>query len=150
MSVITADMGRLSKLLSDELDIYRQIHKLTEKQTELLAEDDIDAFNISLEKREALIEQIKGLHQDSKPLMQSYVSNTKNGKNTDTGIDSLKKQIREIIEACAGINDRNMTIVKDMTQKHSKKIEEKSAQRKGIGGYAQAVTNLPELFDKKT
>ena len=150
MSVITADMGRLSKLLGDELSIYRQIHKQTEKQMELLAEDDIDAFNISLHKRESLIEQIKGLHQESERLMQSYISNVAGGNKADAGIDSLKKQIHETIQACAEINDRNIAIVRDMTQKHSKKIEEKSAQRKGIGGYAQAVANLPELFDKKT
>jgi len=138
----SADTEKLSKLLSEELELYGQIRKLTEKQTELLAEDDIDAFNISLEQREALIEKIKGLHQESNPLMHSCVSDDK--------IDKLKKKIRIELEACSKNNDKNISVLHEKTQDHTKKIDEQSSKRKGIGGYAQSVPNTPEMFDKKT
>ena len=57
------DMERLPELLGEELEYYKQIQKLTEEQTGLMGEDDIEAFNSSLVKREELIEKIKGLHQ---------------------------------------------------------------------------------------
>jgi len=143
------DMVRLSKLLGDELELHRKIKKLTEEQTELLAKDDIEAFNISLDKREKLIEKIKGLHQESNPLMQSYASSSgSNGK--DGEIEEKKAKIREIVESCALLNDENIISLREKTENLTKEIDEKSAKRKGIGGYAQSVPNTPEMFDKKT
>ena len=146
----SADMERLAILLKKELEIYEQIRDLTGKQTELLAKDDIDAFDSSLDKRAELIEKIKGLHQDSEPLMQSYVSFSADGKNTNSKITNLKEQIREVLEECNTLNTDNIATMQEKTEKHTKKIEEHSAKRKGIGGYAQSVPNTPEMFDKKT
>jgi len=146
----SAEIEQLSELLNKELDCYVQIRKLTEEQTELLAKDDIEAFDESLDKRETLIEKIKGLHQESTPLMQSYVSFSSNGKKADSKIDGLTKQIREQLEICAKLNDINAGTMKIKTDEHTKKIDEQSAKRKGIGGYAQAVPNVPEMFDKKS
>ena len=146
----SADMERLTKLLADELKLYGQIRKLTEEQTELLAKDDIEAFDNSLDKRETLIEKIKGLHQDSNPLMQSYVSFSSDGNKANDEIDGLKNQIREQLEVCAQLNDKNMETMRFKTEEHSKKIDEQSAKRKTIGGYAQSVPNVPEMFDKKS
>ena len=146
----SADKERLSKLLGEELEIYGQIKKLTDKQAELLAKDDIDAVNGSLDKRAELIEKIKGLHQDSEPLMQSYVSFAAGGKNDDSGIENLREQIRAAIEICMKLNNENIDGMKGKTEEHTKKIDEQSAKRKGIGGYVQSVPNTPEVFDKKT
>jgi len=144
----SADMERLTKLLSDELGFYESIRNLTEEQTKLLAKDDIEEFNISLDKREGLIEKIKGLHQESEPLMQSYVSLSENNKNNE--IDEIKKKITKTLEICAELNEQNITTMRNKTEEHTKKIDEQSAKRKGIGGYAQSVPNVPEIFDKKS
>ena len=149
-NISSADMERLSKLLSEELDFYAKIRKLTEEQTKLLAKDDIEAFDNSLIKREALIEKIKGLHQESTPLMQSYVSFSSDGNKTDSKINELKKQIRQQLEICAQLNEKNLEAMKTKQEEHIKKIDEQSAKRKGIGGYAQPVPNSPEMFDKKS
>jgi len=145
-----ADKERLTTLLGDELELYKQIRKLTEEQAELLSKDDIEAFNESLDKREEIIEKIKGLHQESAPLMQSYVSSTTGGKNKIKEIDKLKKQIQEELEFSSRQNDDNIETMKQKTEDHTKRIDEQSAKRKGIGGYAQSVPNTPEVFDKKT
>ena len=144
-----ADNERLSKLLGDELEYYLQIRNLTEEQTELLDKDEIEEFNISLDKREELIEKIKGLHQESNALMQSYASISSETDKNDK-IEDLKKQIRDVLEFCAKRNDENITEMARKTQEQSKKIDEQSAKRKGIGGYAQSVPNIPEMFDKKS
>jgi len=146
----SADTKKLSNLLSDKLEIYERIRKLTEEQTELLAKDDIEAFNSSLDKREELIEKINGLHQESEPLMQSYVSTSADGKNENSEINKLEKSIREVLVFCADLNAKNINGMKEKTEEHIKKIDEQSAKRKGIGGYAQSVPNTPEMFDKKT
>ena len=146
----SADKERLSKLLGEELELYKQIRKLTEQQKELLAKDEIDEFNISLDKREKLIEKIKGLHQESDPLMQSYASLSAGEKTKDSKIDEFKKQIRKELTVCAQLNEENIESMSEKTEEHKKKIEEQSAKRKGIGGYAQSVPNTPEMFDKKT
>ena len=144
------EMERLTSLLVDELEKYEQIRKLTEKQSQMLIKDDIEAFNDSLDKRAELIEEIKGLHQESDPLMRSYVSFTAKGNKADSDIDELNKKIGEALEMCSDLNEKNIAAMMAKTEEHTKKIDEKSAKRKGIGGYAQAVPNTPEMFDKKT
>ncbi|MCL2663567.1 MAG: flagellar protein FlgN [Oscillospiraceae bacterium] len=153
--ISSEDTGRLPELLGEELDYYKQIRKLTEEQVELLGKDDMEAFNGSLNKREELIEKIKGLHQEKETLMQSCASTSKNANPQNEGrqnkeVDDLNKQIREIIEACAEINDRNILSMKEKTEDLTKKIDEQSSKRKGIGGYVQSVPNTPEMFDKKS
>ena len=146
----SADTERLSKLLKDELDLHEKIKKLTDEQTDLLAKDKIEAFNVSLDKREKLIEEIKGLHQESSPLMQSYASLSSGDNDKDDKIEDLMKKIRETIRMCAQLNDKNILTMGEKTESLTKEIDEKSAKRKGIGGYAQSVPNTPEMFDKKT
>jgi ElaB/YqjD/DUF883 family membrane-anchored ribosome-binding protein len=148
-------MDRLSMLLGKELEYYKQIQKQTEEQTGMLSEDDIEAFNESLLKREGLINKIKGLHQEKEPLMQSYASMSKGTKPQNEvllnkEIDDLNKQIRAVIEACAKMNDTNIQSLKEKTEKLTKKIDEQSTKRKGIGGYVQTITNTSEMFDKKS
>ena len=146
----SVSVERLLQLLGDELELCGQIRELTEEQTQFLDKDDLEKFNISLERREELIQKIKGLHQESKPLMQSYVSLSSSDKEKSSEVDRLNKRIREALEFCALHNDRNISAMKEKTQEHTKKIDEQSAKRKGIGGYAQAVPNTSGMFDKKT
>jgi len=153
--ISSEEVERLTKLLGEELEHYKQIRKLTEEQALLLSKDDIEAFNDSLNKREELIEKIKGLHQEKEPLVQSCASASKSANPQSEGlqskeIDTLSNQIREIIKDCAEINDRNILSMKEKTEELTKKIDEQSTKRKGIGGYVQSVPNTPEMFDKKT
>jgi len=158
--VSSEDKERLPELLGEELEYYKQIRKLTEEQNELLSKDDIEAFNGSLIRREELIEKIKGLHREKGELMQSYESisesdkpqseDSQNKSRQNKEIDNLNKQIREIVEVCAQINDENILSIKEKTENLTKRIDEQSSIRKGLGGYVQSVPNTPEMFDKKT
>ena len=148
--IASLDKERLLKLLSEKLKIYKQIKTLTEEQTKLLAKDDIEAFNSSLNKREELIEKINGLHQESEPLMQSCVSIAPDFKEKNSDIKKLDKEINEVLTDCAKLNDINISVMKEKTLEHTKKIDEQSAKRKGVGGYVQSVPNTPEVFDRKT
>ena len=150
MSITSSEETRkLTELLEKELEHYGTIRKLTEKQADLLAKDEIEEFDFSLDERAKIIEQIKGLHQESTPLMQS-VSVSKEDTQAIKEIDSLKDRIRRELEFCNDLNEKNTKLMKEKTLEHSKKIDDHSAKRKGIGGYAAAVPNTPELFDKKS
>ena len=148
MSNTYSDNERLIKLLGEELKLLEQIQKLTEKQTELLTGDDVDGVDDSLNKRQQLIEKINGLHQDSDSLMQSYVSAPLDEAGSE--IEALREQIKDKLEACDKSNTENMDALKAKAIEQTKKIDEQSKKRKGIGGYAQAVPNTPEMIDKKT
>jgi len=143
----SSDKDRLQEYLTQEFETFEQIQKLTEKITEQISTDKIEALDKSLEKRQELIEKINGLHQESSPLMQSYVSIE---DMIDKEIEKLVAKIREIAEACAQKNNENMIAIKAKSEKQAEKIDKQSAQRKGISGYAQAVTYTPEVIDKKT
>ena len=137
----------LQEKLIQKLELFNQIQKLTEKITEQIDADKIEALDVSLGKRQELIEKINGLHQELDPLMQSYISNT---DSKDKEIESLIEQIREITLSCSKQNDENLNAIKEKSQEQTEKIDKQSAKRKGISGYAQAVGFSSEVIDKKS
>ena len=145
------DLSQLLSLLGQELGIMKQMRELTENQADLLAADDIDAFDKSLESRQALIDNMSGLHQESDVLMQSYItfSKSKGGKKIDA-VETAAEDLRKAIKECADINSRNAARAKEKSEEYSKQIEKLALERKSIGAYALSVPNDPEHFDTKT
>jgi len=145
------DKSRLTELLSRELEIFKQVLDNTVKQTELLAEDDAYAFNISLDLRQELIEKINGLHQESDILMQSYISYCESGGGERIAeIDAITDRLRNIISECAGINERNEAAAKEMAEGYIKRIDKLNVTRKSLRKYIHDLPNNPELFDRIT
>ena len=152
MSIFSGDSAaRLLELLGTELEVFGQMLELTAKQTELIAWDDIDALDESLDRRQELIEKINGLHQESDILMQSYISylDTAGGKNNGS-IDYASAQIRETAAKCAELNEKNMAAAKEKAEGYKERIGKLSLGRKSMGAYIQGVANTPEMFDKRT
>jgi len=135
----------LLKLLKEELGLWEQVYGLTDKQTQLLSSDDMDALDESIEARQILIEKIDGLHQDSDILMQSYISHA--SKIGD--IEALKTKLRGLVASCAQLNERNLTDAKDVAENLTARAGKLGEKRKTIGAYALDAPNNPELFDKK-
>jgi len=142
-----SDLKKLQENLTQELESFEQIKKLTEKIAEQIDTEKIEALDKSLSKRQELIEKINGLHQESNPLMQSYVQ-ASGLKNSE--VDRLVERIRETTQICAKLNDENINTIKAMSEEQVDKIDKQSAKRKGISGYAQAIAYSPEVIDKKT
>ena len=141
----------LLKLLEEEMAVFEQIRELTEKQTDLLAVDDAEALDETLDRRQELIEKIKGLHQESDVLMQSYISFSKAaGGGKDVKIETAAEKLRQVITECAELNERNMASAKETAEEYIKRIGKLSLSRKSFGAYAPQMPNSSELFDKKT
>ena len=151
MSEFTVDSaGDLLERLGKELEILGRVRELTEKQAELLAADDIDGFNMSLDGRQEHIERINGLHQESDVLMQSYMSyQASSGGKSIKEIDETLARIRDVLAECAALNDGNITAAKEKAEGYIKQIGKLSLNRKSLGAYIQDVENKPEIFDKK-
>jgi len=145
------DEARLLELLGEELEIFERIRGLTGKQAELLSADDIEAFDESLDRRQILIEEINGLHQEASGLMQSYISFS--GAGGGSKIDAVEiaaERLREVISECAEQNEKNTAAAKEMAEDYIKRIGKLSLSRKSLGAYALNVPNNSELFDRKT
>jgi len=145
------DETRLLKLLGEEQELFEQIRGLTEAQTQLLAADDIEAFDKSLDSRQKLIEKINGLHQETNILMQSYTSFSKFRSGNKSGaIETAVQRLRGSIAGCAEINEKNTATAKGMADEYTKRIGKLNLSRKSLGAYSLNVPNNSELFDKKT
>ena len=140
--------SRLTELLGEELKLLENIKELTDEQTRQIEMDEFDGLEKLLGSRQELIDKINGLHQDSEPLMQSYVSSSDSQKIRE--IDELQEEIKQILQSCKESNERNVEMLSHKSVSQKEKIGKQSAQRKGIGGYAQAVPTSSEMFDKKT
>ena len=143
--------ARLLDLQNEELEILKKVRELTERQAELLQADDIEAFSESIDSREALIEKINGLHQESNILMQSYISFAgAAGAGKIDAIEDMNRQLAEELAGCVELNDKNATLTKEKTADYMKQIGKLSLGRKSLGAYVQDVPNDSQLFDKKT
>ena len=152
MKVITREeTNRLLDLLGQETEIFKQMLKLTEHQTELIEADEIDEFNASLDNRQELIEKINGLHQESQLLMQSYIAYTgaSGGKSILT-IDAASEKLRELVTACARLNEKNAATAKERAKNYAERSGKISTSRKGLTSYIQNVSRESEIFDKMT
>jgi len=143
--------ARLLELLGQEMEQLNRMHELTEKQAELLIADDIDDFHKSLDQRQGLIERIKGLHQESDVLMQSYVAFS----SVDAGrvIEAIEKAVaerRRMIGECAALNEKNIITAKEKASSYLERLEKLSLNRRSIELYTPEVPNSPEIIDKKT
>ena len=142
---------RLLELLREELELFAQMREQTIKQAGLLAADDVEAFDKSLDLRQGLIEKINGLHQESDVLMQSYISYSTAPSGKKSGaVDEARAKLRSIITECHDQNTKNIALIKEKSEGHTKRIEELSTSKKTLGAYALTVPDNSELFDKKT
>ena len=150
MSEFTRDNAvRLLGLLRKEHELFEQMLKLTEKQKELLAADDIEELDKSLDRRQEIIEKINGLHQESNLLMQSYMSYQKApGKKKVNEIEAASKQLKDTIAKCAALNEKNTAAANEKNKAYTEQIDKLSSARKSIGSYIQPIENDPEMFDK--
>lgn len=139
------DKQKLLSLLTEKQKLLSQIEQNTKEQGGLLEKDDIEAFDSSLQQSDSIIEKIKGLHQETDTLMQSYISS----KKRDEKIEDLKNAIEQTLKTCAEKNKALSQAAKKRQKDLSIEIEEKRSKREGIGGYAQATPTTSEVFDKK-
>ena len=147
----SAKAARLNELLRQVLEIFVEMRRLTENQTDLIAAEDIAALDESIGRRQTLIEEINGLHQESDILMQSYMSySTSTDGESISEIDAAAGQLRDAITECAGINDKNTLSAMEKAAKYAERIDKLSKSRKSLGSYIHRLSNDPELFDKMT
>ncbi|MCL2221164.1 MAG: flagellar protein FlgN [Oscillospiraceae bacterium] len=146
--IVLSGEGKLLKLLGEERVLLEQMKKLTDEQARHIEKDEFEELGKLLDKRQELIEKINGLHQESAPLMQSCVSSS--DYEMVVKIDELKSKIKQILAECNDQNNRNVEELRHKSQDYAERIETQSSKRKVIGGYAQAVPNSSEKFDKKT
>jgi len=146
--IVFSSEGKLLKLLSEELGLLEQMKKLTDEQSRHIERDEFEELGKLLEERQKLIEKINGLHQETAPLVQSCVSSS--DYETVLQIDNIRGKIKQILTECNAQNDRNVEELSRKSEEYTERIEKQSSKRKVIGGYAQAVPNSSERFDKKT
>ena len=148
MSSTSTSKDRLLQLLTDELKIFVELRKIVEVQSELLSTDDIEEFGNLLTEREKLIEKISGLQQEKAELMQSCDYVSEDDKSSDCEIGRLLESVREELILCAELNDEYIVAMRSKVEEHTRRIDDHAAMRKGVGGYVQAVSGVPEAFDR--
>jgi len=143
--------ARLLELVKEELELFGQMRGIAEKQAELIESDDIATFEGTLDRRQEIIEKINGLHQESDPLMQSYVSyvNSADGKS-DGELEKAIGQLRGIIAECAEMNETVLDAAKAKAVDYTERIARMSLSRESLGRYQHELPNPPQMFDKMT
>ena len=141
--------ARLLELINNEIELFGRMRLITEKQAELIETDDIAAFDETLDRRQELIEEINGLHQESDDLMQSYISYADSSGGESIGeLDEAIARLRGAIEGCAEMNDKITEAAKIRALQYTERIGSLNLSRESLGRYQQKLPNNPKMFDK--
>ena len=143
---------RLLGLLGEAAEFASQVIALEREQSKYLIADDLDAFNKSLDSVGGIIERMKGLHQETEPLMQSYASyyNSEGGSRIEA-IDNAAQELVSLMEQCSAQSNSNLEDAKDKANEFVRQIDDLSTKRKSVGIYAQSTgESSSSVFDKKT
>jgi hypothetical protein len=142
---------RLLELIGQELELFGRIRELSQDQAELIAQDEIEALNISLDRRQECIDKINGLHQETNVLMQSYMASVgTDGSKKSEEAESAIRRLRDAVSGCVALNEKIMADAQEKAKSYAGRIDELSTGRKGLDSYIHQVPNNPELFDKMT
>jgi len=145
------DAERLLGFLERENELFEGIRDLTAEQSELLAVDDIDAYVASLDRRQEIIEEINGLHQESEVLMQSYISlMSEHDAESVASVDEALVRFGALVAECAAMDEVNGELAKEKAEEYMKRIGKLSLTRKGLSKYTQNLPGSSEHFDAKT
>ena len=142
---------RLLHLLERQRETMERILVLTTEETRILDADDIDGFNLSLNRRQEVIEEFDGLHQESVLLMQSYTAFL---SGSDAGrretVDAALAALESVTRQADSQNKMNVAAAREKAAGFSERIARLNMKRKSLGAYIQNVSENAELFDKKT
>jgi ElaB/YqjD/DUF883 family membrane-anchored ribosome-binding protein len=142
---------RLLELLGQETEFYKRLWELSEEQAEMLALDDAEAFDKSLDRSREVIEKINGLHQETDVLMQSYTSySVSDGGKKVEAIESAIKQNSDKIAECAKLHVTNSSVANEKAEMYISHAGKLSVRRKSLGLYTQNASAAPTMFDKKS
>ena len=143
--------ARLLKLLGEETTVLKQIREMTLKQMDLLESGEIERLGEALDDRQGLIEQIKGLHQETNVLMQSYVTVKKApGGKSIAAVESASSVLWDTMEETEKINRRITVAAKGAAEDFIRQIGKLSLMRKSMKKYAPELAGGSELLDIKT
>ena len=143
--------ARLLDLLGQATELAERALERSKEQSEMLASDDLDSFNESLDRGRETIIKINGLHQEAEALMQSYASySISEGGAKIEEVDAAADRFIKTVEQCAAINMRNLNEAKNRTEEFIRQIGSLSLKRKSLGLYAQNTGSSSKLFDKKS
>ncbi|MCL2151642.1 MAG: flagellar protein FlgN [Oscillospiraceae bacterium] len=140
---------RLLELLGQEIELFVEMYELTGKQSEMIAQDDVDTFGGSLDRRLELIDRINGLHQESDILMQSYALLADiEGKGKIDAIEEAAARRQDLITGCTEQNAQNGEAAKEKAGNYAKRAGRLNLIRKSLELYTLDMPNDPELFDR--
>ena len=142
---------RLLELLGEAAELAGQVVSISGEQSKMLAADDLESFNKSLDKGQEIINKINGLHQETEALMQSYASFANSaGGGKIAAIETAAERFVELLEQCSEANKRNLGNATEKTEEFIRQIGSLSLKRKSLGRYAQHGGDSSAHFDKKT
>jgi len=147
----TSEKERLLELQKQEIGLFERLREITKEQAEMLAADDAEAFDRSLDRSSEIIEKIEGLHQESEILMQSYTSNLPpaHAEKNDPVLIAAN-QIKDALSECARLHEINSAAAKAKADSYITGAGKLNVRRRSLGLYTQALTNSPTMFDRRS
>ncbi|MCL1835276.1 MAG: flagellar protein FlgN [Oscillospiraceae bacterium] len=144
------EAARLRELLDMEAEVSAGMLELLKQQTRLLEAGDAEELNKSLVESARLMGKFDGLHQETEPLMQSYILYLgSDGAKEDKQLEAAWQRVTELLGECSELNKKNVAEAKEGVQEYVRRIGSLSMKRESLGRYAQPTGDNSAMFDKK-
>lgn len=87
-----ASLSRLIELLTEQRDLYQQLHELSARQQEIIAQGQTEQLLVVLAERQGLVDQLTTINKDIAPLRQRM------GDLTAAAPEADKQRVRDLID----------------------------------------------------
>jgi len=136
------DGDTLGGLIIAERDLADKAMSYTREQTELLRREALDAFDKSLRTRNGVLGELENVRAE-------IMRRAKAGERFSPEHSRTRDGTLETLRECQKQSEANARTLKNMMAELSRAINNLDERKSGIGGYAAAIAQPPEMFDHR-
>lgn len=140
----------LVALVGEQIELYRRLETLSERQHELVLGEDTDALLGVLGERQTLIDSISEVSARMTPYRARWDEHV--GTMSEDGRASLRRGLDELASMMSRIAERDEDDRRVMEERRSRIQNQLSGVKRGgaaVRGYAQAAAKGPRFQDRE-
>ena len=145
-------LPRLSRILDNQIELYRKLVVLSERQTGAIESHDTDALLTLLGQRQALVEGVTRLNEDLEPFTNRWQ------ELSSRLPESSKTEVRERLDTLDGLvakiakrDEQDRAALEQRRDEVSAELKSAGQQRGAINAYAdqQRQAHVPRYQDRQ-
>lgn len=145
-------LPRLGRILDDQIELYRKLTALSERQTASIETGDTDALLTLLGQRQGLVERVTRLNEDLEPFTNRWQElSSRLPESSRSQVRERLDTLEELVSTIARRDERDRAVLESRRDRVSAELKTAGQQRGAINAYAdqQRQAHIPRYQDRQ-